>query len=89
MQIALQDLANAGSFKAAPTIASGDFKVSIDGGALANLTVLPSVEPAASIWVNLQLSASEMTGDQILVQAIDATNPKEWADYAFCINTTA
>jgi hypothetical protein len=37
VSIALQDFSNPGSFKAAPTIASGDFKVVKDGGASANL----------------------------------------------------
>ena len=88
-RIALQDQANPGSFKASPTIAAGDFKISIDGGALANLTTLPSVSPAASIWVLITLSAAEMTGDVISVQAIDQTAPKEWADAAFSIETSA
>jgi len=43
VRVALEDMANPGSFKASPTIAAGDFKVSIDGGALANLATLPSV----------------------------------------------
>ena len=94
VQIALQDMANPGSYKASPTIASGDFKTSgaSNGGspsAMGNLTVLPSVDPSGSIWVNLQLSASEMNFDQVFVQCIDQTNPAEWAALAFCIETTA
>jgi hypothetical protein len=85
--IALRDNANPGSFKANPTIASGDFKVSIDGGALANLSTLPSVAPASSIWVKITLSTSETNGDNIAVQCIDQTSPKEWADEAFSILT--
>src|SRR3989337_1874704 len=88
IRIALYDLANPGSFKANPTIAAGDFKVSIDGGALADLGTLPSVSPASSIWVLITLSSTEMNGDVIAVQCIDQTSPKEWADYAFAIPTT-
>lgn len=87
--VALQDMATPGSFKSNPTIASGDWKVSKDGGALANLNTLPSVEPASSIWVKITLSATEMTADTVAVQGIDQTATKEWADYAFCIPTTA
>lgn len=92
-QICLQDMANPGSFKASPTIDAGDFKCTgaSNGGspsAPANLTVLPSVDPAGSIWVNLQLSAAEMNFDAVFVQCIDQTATKEWSDFAFCIQTT-
>lgn len=85
----LRDLNVDGSFKANPTIAAGDFKVSIDDGALANLATLPVVSPAGSIWVKIVLSTSEMNGDCIKVQGIDGTAPKEWADEAWTILTTA
>lgn len=88
IRIALEDYGNPGNFKSNPTIAAGDFKVSIDGGALANLATLPSVSPASSIWVLITLSASEMNGDVISVQCIDQSAPKEWADLAFSIPTT-
>ncbi len=87
--IALTDMASSGSYKANPTIAAGDFKVSKNGGALANLSTLPSVSPAAGIWVMVTLSAAEMTADNVSVQAIDQTSPKEWADAAVNIVTTA
>lgn len=87
--IALQDMTNPGSYKANPTLAAGDAKVSIDGGALANLATLPAVGPAGSIWVLVTLSAAEMTGDNIAIQLIDQTNPKEWADYGFVVQTVA
>jgi len=87
--IALENMSSPGSFKANPTIASGDFKVSIDGGALTNLTTLPSVAPAASVMVVITLSAAEMNGDSITIVAIDQTSPKEWADFVACILTTA
>lgn len=75
-----------GQFQASPTLAAGDVKVSIDGGALANLTTLPTVTPAASIWVKVTVSVSEMTGDNILVQFIDAAGA-EWNDVAATIQT--
>lgn len=86
--IALQDMNNPESFKANPTIASGDFKVSKDGGALANLSTLPSVEPASSIWVKITLSNTEMNADNVSIQGIDQTAPKEWSDWAISIPTT-
>lgn len=85
--VTLQDLGALGSFKAAPTIAAGDFKVSKDGGALANLETLPTNEPAGSIWVKVTLSATEMNADNVAVQGIDQTASKEWADLAFCVQT--
>lgn len=87
--IALQSMANPGSFQANPTIASGDFKVSVDGGAFGNLTTLPSADPASSTTVKLSLSSSEMNGDNIKIQCIDQTSPKEWADLILTIQTTA
>jgi len=88
IRIALEDYANPGNFKSNPTIAAGDFKVSIDGGALANLATLPSVSPASSIWVLVTVSAAEMNGDSIAIQGIDQTAPKEWGDWALSIPTT-
>lgn len=94
MQICLQDMANSGSFKANPTLAANDVKVSgaSNGGnpsAMGNIATLPSVDPTGSIWVNLALTAGEMDFDQVFVQFIDQTSPKEWADLALCIETTA
>ena len=89
IRIALEDYANPGNFKSNPTIGAGDFKVSIDGGALSNLTTLPTVSPASSVCVLIELSNSEMNGDVITVVAIDQTAPKEWTDLVFSIPTTA
>jgi hypothetical protein len=30
-----------------------------------------------------------MNADNVFVQFIDQTDPKEWADFAFCIPTTS
>ncbi len=46
MYVGLVDQSNTKVFRAAPTLAAGDFKVSKDGGAFANLGTLPAVTPA-------------------------------------------
>ena len=74
--------------KSNPTLASGDFKVSIDGGALANLATLPTVTPASSVMVKISLSSSEMNGDNITVVCSDAAGA-EWCDLVFNIQTAA
>lgn len=71
-----------------PTIAAGDFKVSIDGGALANLATLPAVTPAGSTMVKFSLSAGEMNGDNITVVCLDAAGA-EWCDVTFTLQTVA
>lgn len=87
--ITLIDADNNLSFKANPTIASGDFQISKDGGAFANLTTLPTVTPASGVAVKISLSATEMNADNILVTGIDQTDPKEWADFSLSIPTTS
>lgn len=67
------------AFQAAPTLAAGDFKVSIDGGAFTNLATLPIVTPAGGTRVQIAMSAAEMNGDNIMVQCIDAAGG-EWDD---------
>ena len=68
---------------------AGDFKVAKDGGALANLTTLPSVAPASSVLVTISLSSTEMNADVVSVVCVDQTAPKEWADFVISIPTTA
>ncbi|MGR3303799.1 MAG: hypothetical protein ACUZ8I_15040, partial [Candidatus Scalindua sp.] len=85
--IALIDTADTGAFKAAPTLATGDFKVSTDNGALADLTTLPVVSPAGSIIVKINLSQAEMNGNKIMVQCIDAAGA-EWDDVLIFIDAT-
>lgn len=87
--IQLQDMATPGRVKVNPTIAAGDFKISGDDGALANLATLPSVSPAGSSWVKITISQAEKNVDNLKVQAIDQTSPAEWADWGVCIPTTA
>ncbi|BFU90159.1 MAG: hypothetical protein NTAFB01_13460 [Nitrospira sp.] len=89
LHIALEDYLNPGNFKINPTIAAGDFQISKDGGAFANLATLPTVEPASSQMVLLALSSTEMNADSVVVRAVDQTSPKEWADFILSIPTTA
>lgn len=86
--VSLEDQANAGLFKASPTLAAGDFKVSIDGGALTNLATLPTNTPSGSAMVKISLSAAEMNGDNITVVCKDAAGD-EWYDLVLNIQTTA
>lgn len=89
LYVALADASDPASFKASPTIASGDWKVSKDGGALANLTTLPSVEPTGSVMVKITLAATEMNADNVTIVGIDQTATKEWSDFVLSIPTTA
>ncbi len=87
--ICLQDYANPGNIKTNPTLAAGDFKISKDGGAFANLATLPTVTPASGDQVVVVLSASEMNADKILIVWKDQTNPKQWVDGFQAFLTTA
>lgn len=86
--VGLEDANNLGSFKASPTLAAGDVKVSKDGGAYANINTLPTVTPTGGTDVEVTLSATEMTADRVTVTFIDQSSPKEWADFKICILTT-
>ena len=68
--MALDSVASAG-FQVNPTIAAGDFQISKDFGAYANLATLPVVTPAGTDQVKVSLSATEMTADKILIRAKD------------------
>lgn len=70
-----------------PTIASGDFQVSTDNGALGNLGTTPTVSPASGRVVKITLSAAEMNGDDIIVVGSDAAGD-EWSDVLIHIKTT-
>lgn len=85
--ISLVSQANTKIFQANPTIAAGDFKVSIDGGAEANPATLPAVTPASSKRVKITLSIAEMTGDNITVTCSDASGA-EWCDLTINIQTS-
>lgn len=86
--IQLEDWQQPGRFAVDPTLAAGDVKVSKDGGALANITTLPSASPAGSVNVAVALSATEMTADKVTVIFRDQTSPPAWADYVLTIITS-
>jgi len=86
--LSLENAATPGQFKVNPTIAAGDFQVSVDGGALGNLSTLPVVEPAGSVCVKISLSQSEMNGNKIVVQCHDVAGV-EWADAVIFIDLDA
>ena len=83
----LEAVATAGDFQVNPTLATGDFKTSKDGGALANLATLPTVTPAGGSLVQFSLSAAEMNGDHIVVVCKDAAGD-EWRDVNFSTLTS-
>ena len=86
--IGLPSQANGNIFQSNPTIAAGDFKVSTDGGALANLSTLPAVTPSSSKMVKVTVSASEMNGDNVTIVGSDAAGG-EWKDVIVNIQTVA
>jgi hypothetical protein len=86
--LSLTSQSNQKIFQVNPTLAAGDVKVSIDGGAEANLATLPVVTPAGSRRVKVDLSAAEMNGDNIQVTFSDAAGA-EWCDVTVNIQTTA
>lgn len=83
--ISLADALDPSTFIADPTIAAGDFQISIDGATFANLTNLPTVDPTGSIAVLVSLTAAEMNGQKVNVQAIDAAGA-EWQDLLVSID---
>lgn len=87
--VCLEDYASPGQFRANPTLATGDVKISKDDGAFADLTTLPTVTPASGRQVKVALSATEMTADKLTVIFHDQTATPEWSDYALTIITTA
>lgn len=86
--IGLPSQASSGTFQSNPTLAAGDFKISKDGGALANLTNLPTVNPASGKRVELSLTSTEMNADNISIICSDAAG-SEWFDVMVGIQTTA
>lgn len=76
------------SFVTNPTLATGDFQISKDGGAFANLATLPTVTPAGGKSVRVQLSATEMDADKIMIVASDQAGA-EWLDASAFIDAPA
>ena len=88
MYVTLTNINDPRFFVEDPTIVAGDFQVSIDGGALGNLTNLPIVDPAGSKLVLVNLTAAEMTGSDISIVASDQ-DATEWEDLAIAIQPNA
>lgn len=84
--MSLVSQANTKIFQANPTLAAGDFTISIDGGTAANLATLPTVTPAAGKRIRVQLSAAEMTGSNIVVTGSDVAGA-EWCDATISLQT--
>jgi hypothetical protein len=84
--VGLISQASTKSLQGSATLAAGDVKVSIDGGALANLGTLPVVTPAASKSIKVTLSQAEINGDNIIVIFADASGA-EWCDLLVNIQT--
>lgn len=84
--VGLESVATAGTFQANATLASGDVKLSKNGGTLANLTTLPTVTPASGKLVKVTLSATEMECDNATVIFSDASGG-EWRDLIVNIQT--
>lgn len=79
----LEDQANPGKFKAAPTIAAGDFTISTNGGAFDAMDNTPTVAPAGGKQIKFILSAAETTaagdGGTITIECSDVVGA-EWFD---------
>lgn len=76
------------TLKSNPTIAAGDFKTSLDGGALGNLGTLPTVTPASSVMVKFTLATTETNGGNFTIVSIDAAGA-EWCDRCDNFQTSA
>ena len=85
---AFVDTANQPDFKANPTIASGDFKLSIDDTSGVALTANPAVVTGATTVVRFTVTAAEMNGDNINILCVDAAGG-EWDDQFITIATAA
>lgn len=81
--LALVDSSNRPQFITNPSIDIGNFRVSTDGAALTNLATLPVVENGT---VKIDLSASEMNGDRVLI--VGHRPDGEWDDVNVTIHPT-
>jgi hypothetical protein len=67
--------------KDAPTLATGDFKISVGGAAFANLATDPVVEPAGGPLVKIAFSQAETNGGVIAVKWVDQAGG-DWSNGA-------
>lgn len=86
LYVGLPSYATLGRLKSGATIAAGDFQVSKDGGAFANLTNLPV---ATGVGVQLSLTNTEMNADNVTIACVDQTSPPEWCDTIVNVQTSA
>lgn len=84
-EVCLVSQADTDIFQSNPTLASGDVKVSKDGGTLANITSLPTAISSGKA-VTVALSSTEMNADRVMVLFSDAAG-SEWQDLAVFIET--
>src|SRR3990167_1302874 len=88
LYMGLVDQAARPTFKANPTLAAGDFKLSKDGGTLANLVVLPTVVGTSKLVKVRILGTEAGTAANLSVVASDAAGA-EWDDVIINIQTVA
>lgn len=74
-------------FQVSPTIISGDFQISKDGGAFVNLANIPTVTPSGTQSIHFSLTATEMEADKILIMGVDSGD--EWSDFETFIDIDA
>lgn len=86
--VSLLDATGSGKFRVSPTLATGDVLVATDDGAPGNIAILPVVDADFTKRLKVNLSASEMNGDNITVIFSDVAGA-EWCDLAVNIQTTA
>lgn len=67
------------------SFATGDVKISQDGGSFANTDNLPS--HVGNGVYSLTVTATEMSAADIIIIIIDQTDPKEWEDQAIVMQT--
>ena len=87
MYVGLRSQADTRLFQVNPTLASGDVKVSKDGGSLSNVTTLPSVIGSSAV-VKVELSSTEMNADNVTVLFSDASGG-QWCDLMVNLQTAA
>lgn len=67
-----------------PTLQAADFNISKDGGTFTALTTTPSTNPSGSRAVMIDLSATEMDANNIVLQCVDNAGA-EWCDQLISI----
>ncbi len=69
-----------------PTFAAGQVQVSKDGNATVDIATLPVVAPTASGFLNIALSAGELTCKQLGIRFVDDAT-KDWEDFVVIVHT--